>query len=304
MIWLITFLISIPASVLANNIDAILESIAKKIVILNARRVSDTAESARLRQVWNTSLEAVPGSILKFARACLIVVRAPVPLPVVARRSLIEVVASLLNRPRLLLMMVIASSAALSEGAILGLAEPVARSGNLVPAWPGDFRLALGLGGAVAFVQQMRHPKGKGSLSHRAAASLLLLTCVACGFAMNLNAWTCLLAASIGGAAAMVSVVSTLRVTVRVSHVGKRVHMVIVWLFAFGISQAVAAVACGWLTNIVGPAETAVLLAAPAFFIATSELFLTARTKEELKRAMRRATSKGTNEAAQVISGV
>lgn len=304
MIWLITFLLAIPAGVLADNIDKILEQAAKKIIIFNAKRVSSTAESTRLRKVWIKKLEAMPGSMLKLASACLIVIREPVPLPMVMRRSLFEVVVLPMSRPRLLLMMAIASSVALSEAVILGLAQSVAHSGLLLPpAWSSYFYLALGLGAVVAFFLEMRRPGGTASLSHRAAASLLLLAFAAIVFALSLNEWISLSAASISGAAAMVCIVSALKVTFRGSGPGNRVQLAFLWLLAFGISQAVGVIAVGWLLNAFGLRLGAIVPVTPAVCIGELELFLSRPYKMVLKRAMARAVLKNPNAAGQVISG-
>jgi hypothetical protein len=280
--------------VVAINIDAQLSWAAERIVIFAARRVGDPELARRYEEEWLAGVQRTPGGVLKLVVAFSILVRAPVPLRVLLSLDRWTIV---VHRPRILLMLAMASSAAMAEDVVFGLGHGVAHDVlALLPVWQTYFLVAFGLGVILgAFIGAKKW--GSRSLSewsHRAASFQLMLAASVIVFAAVAAKWLCLMASMMAGAATMATVLTTLRVIYRASGPKHTGHMTVLWLVVFASSQAEGLITGLWLGTNSRVLVAGVLLAGPAFCIAVLELFLAPPARNRLRSWIRNMSVKST----------
>jgi predicted MFS family arabinose efflux permease len=183
------------------------------------------------------------------------------------------------QRPRILLMLVMVATVTVADDPVLVLGPALSRQVlDVSRAWPAFFLSALGLGTVLGALVPTRP-----SSSHRAAIPLLALAVSVILFTTGWSPWLSLAAALAAGVAALLTGAASQALLLQAAGPGQAAQVMALWAVAWAGTKPLASLADGWLASHHGIFCAGLILAAPAFIVASCEILLPTRVKLQLK---------------------
>jgi MFS family permease len=182
----------------------------------------------------------------------------------------------------ILLAMVAAVTLADDPVQVLGpsLAQHMLRVSSI---WPAYFLSALGLGTILGALVPTRP-----TTPRRAAFPLAALAISVVIFAAGLNPWVSLTAAVLAGMTALLTGASAQTMLLKAAGPASATQVMALWAVAWAGTKPIASLADGWLASNLGVLPAAVILAAPAVFVAALEICMRDKRRDRMKDLMRK----------------
>jgi MFS family permease len=233
---------------------------------------------ASIGAAWVFALNSL--SFLVFAVIVTVVYPADAIAPQKPTRAR-AILAIAVQRPRIMLLLLMVASITVADDPILVLGPSVAHQLRIPSFWPAYFLAALGIGTILGALLPTRPVTTK-----RAALPLAGLALSVVVFAWGFGGWISVLAAVAAGIAGLLAGAASQALLLEWATPEHAVQVMALWAVAWAGSKPIASLADGVLASHLGLHWTAAILVFPAISIAILEICLSQKQKRRLKLRM------------------